>query len=443
MRLPASDDNQRRQAGPIPLKGKALPKIARLKTRTPKAIERLNHSSNLTPHAPRLGLIADDLTGACDAGVQFAHRGFSTIVRLVRPWREREPADLAVLATNSRNDSPDLARAKVQEACHLLIQEQRAVIYKKIDSTLRGNIGPEIEAAMEACGCSLVAIVAPAFPAMGRTVDGGWLRVVGGAPTSAVHLPALLRQQGVENVTHFARELPLAGANVLIGQLEKVSAEVKTVIVIDAASQEDLALIAHAVAELRARPLLVGSAGLAAEVAKTLATKYQREAPATSEGAVSVGNPGSVVLILGSTNPVTVAQVDFLVANRPTTIVDRKSNRLTAMQQAIVERRHLIVSIDPLQESEQHLSEILTILADEAVRGVTLSGGDTADLACRALRASGIRLEREIAPGMPFGRFIGGAADQMAVATKAGGFGADDALLVITDFLATQERFLT
>ena len=91
----------------------------------------------------------------------------------------------------------------------------------------------------------------------------------------------------------------------------------------------------------------------------------------------------------------------------------------------------------------RNLGEFLTILADSAVRGVILSGGDTAELVCRALKATGIKLEREIAPGIPWGRFVGGHADGMAIATKAGGFGEENSLVVITDFLATREASRT
>ena len=92
----------------------------------------------------RFGMIADDLTGACDAGVAFALAGFTTIVRLSES--EAEPAEAIVIPTNSRNDPPEMARRKVERACRAFIEDGGEIVYKKIDSTLYGNVAVEIAA---------------------------------------------------------------------------------------------------------------------------------------------------------------------------------------------------------------------------------------------------------------------------------------------------------
>ena len=358
-------------------------------------------------------------------------------MRLELESREDRPIDLAVVTTNSRNDAPDVARSKVQEVCRLLLGEQRQIIYKKIDSTLQGNLAPEIRAAMDGCECSL-AIVAPAFPAMGRTVVGGWLHLGGCQPAEPIHLPTLLRQQGASNVTHFDRALLMRGAAALVEQMEKVSAATRTIVVFDADSEEDLAVIAQAATGIGPRSLMVGSAGLAAEAAEILARKCPRQGAPPAEGAVLEGGCGPVALILGSTNPVTAAQVNYLLANRPAAIIACRRSCLDLAHRALLEKRHLIVDVNLSSENQEALAELVPILAECAVRAVILSGGDTAIRFCFALRATGIKLEREIMLGIPWGRFLGGEADGMAVATKAGGFGTEDSLLVMADFLATR-----
>jgi len=118
-----------------------------------------------------------------------------------------------------------------------------------------------------------------------------------------------------------------------------------------------------------------------------------------------------VVVFSGSTNPVTLEQV------RP----------LTGMAQTI------IVEVDisrPARPSEW------IGLASEA-RGVVLTGGDTALLVLWALGARGIRLEREVLTGIPFGRLVGGACTDLPVVTKAGGFGPPEALVRAVRFLST------
>jgi uncharacterized protein YgbK (DUF1537 family) len=298
-------------------------------------------------------MLADDLTGACDAGVQFAQRGFVTKVWL--DPEPREPADLTVITTNSRNDPPDVARRKVAVACAAL----PPLVFKKIDSTLYGNVAAEIEAALEACGIP-EAWLAPAYPAQGRRVRDGWLEVAGS--DRRVHLPAVL--QGHPAIRWF-----------------------------DAASQEELARVARLAYSAEPRPLLVGSAGLAAEVAKLLAPTPHTQAPPQRSGS------GEVIFVIGSTNPATLAQVEYLKARHP---------------QAVV-------------------TDVPSVAVPSAARALVLAGGDTALAVCRALRVTGIRLEREVLPGIPRGTLIGGPYDGLAVVTKAGGFGAEDALAAILD----------
>src|SRR5262249_59367109 len=120
-------------------------------------------------------LIADDLTGACDAGALFAGRGpVGVFVALA----EIDP-DRAVIAvdTESRAVSMAEARRRVAAAAGRLGERlRRGVLFKKIDSTLRGPVGDEVDAPPDA-NRPPVALVCPAFPAEGRTVVGGLLRV--------------------------------------------------------------------------------------------------------------------------------------------------------------------------------------------------------------------------------------------------------------------------
>ena len=101
-----------------------------------------------TEASPRWGLIADDLTGACDAAVQFALAGFGTIVSLRAGGELGSIAEMTAISTATR-DEP--ARDKVRAACRLMSRHGIRVLFKKTDSTLRGNVGAEIQTVMEAC----------------------------------------------------------------------------------------------------------------------------------------------------------------------------------------------------------------------------------------------------------------------------------------------------
>ncbi len=147
------------------------------------------------------GAIADDLTGACDAGVQCASRGIPTLVWLL-PEAPEIP-DLVVLVSRGRSLAAEEARRAPAARCAELVRAQRSLVFEKIDSTFRDNPDVELAAAMEVCGYRL-AVLGPAFPAMGRTVEGGWLRLRG--QQDAIHLPTRLRREGLLDVLEIPRE---------------------------------------------------------------------------------------------------------------------------------------------------------------------------------------------------------------------------------------------
>jgi uncharacterized protein YgbK (DUF1537 family) len=211
------------------------------------------------------GIIADDLTGACDAGVQFARHGLKTVVWL--DASELPQADVVVLSTATRRDSPGPAQAKVARACERLARAGRELIYKKIDSTLRGNVIPEIQA----CGVAET-WVAPAYPALGRQFIRGRL-FIKGVPQGAQLEPAPRLQ------------------------------------VFDSVTQDELAAVARRALAEPGRPLLAGSAGLAMELARILGYPEARH-PAI------LGRHGPAVLYIGSTHAATSEQVTYLKASR-------------------------------------------------------------------------------------------------------------------------------
>ena len=108
----------------------------------------MTQSSDSTP-TPRVVVFADDLTGANDAGAQIAKRGIET-VSLLEPGLARELHSPAlVFDTESRGLCPEDAREAVRRAARRVTLEGAEIVYKKIDSTLRGNVGAEIAALIE------------------------------------------------------------------------------------------------------------------------------------------------------------------------------------------------------------------------------------------------------------------------------------------------------
>lgn len=125
----------------------------------------------------RWALLADDLSGACDSAVAFAKAGFRTRFELGHSNWGRD-VDLVALSTETRESDPVLAAEAVVRACRSIRAAGLRLLFKKIDSVLRGPVRAEIEATLTATGLR-AAVVCPAFPSQGRQVRDGRLLVHG------------------------------------------------------------------------------------------------------------------------------------------------------------------------------------------------------------------------------------------------------------------------
>src|SRR4051794_12801076 len=221
----------------------------------------------LTRSEMRIAVIADDLTGAADTGVQLARAGHRTAVAFSA---EHADLDAVVVDTDSRGLPADEAAARVCAAARQLAGAP--ILMKKVDSTLRGPLAAEIGAALEASGRT-VAVVAPAFPATGRTTVGG-VQLVDGEP---VH-----RTRFARDPVHPVREADLV--KLLPGAR-----------VHDASSEEDLERVVRSVGD-PSSVLWVGSGGLAA----ALAAVYPGDHAADEPDEQPAGGP--VLVVVGSAN---------------------------------------------------------------------------------------------------------------------------------------------
>ena len=149
--------------------------------------------TNLSLSEQGLAVIADDLTGATDCAAAFVRAGFRSSVLLNHRQRTPLETEVAVVSTYSRQDTPWLAARKVRAACALLARRGCTVIYKKMDSTVQGNIVAEVVAVCQAVPFA-TALICPANPGQGRVIKGGELFVWG---KHTADLPSLFRQQGL------------------------------------------------------------------------------------------------------------------------------------------------------------------------------------------------------------------------------------------------------
>lgn len=245
--------------------------------------------------------------------------------------------------------------------------KRAAILFKKIDSTLRGHVAAELAAVRPVLGKRPV-LFAPAFPAQGRIVRDAKLHV-NGKPSSG-DLRALLSKAGLP-ATHFAAPSPAS--------LRAAMRTGARAFVCDAASDADLDRIARSGLALRPRPLFVGSAGLARALARRLPRRRPAPGPALS--------PRPVVTVVGSASPVSALQARRL-ARDPANILERMDWQRGQYDAA--PRVHYV-----------------------------LTGGETARAVLGARNIRALRLLGEVEPGVPFGM----APDGTLVCTKAGAFG--------------------
>jgi uncharacterized protein YgbK (DUF1537 family) len=346
---------------------------------------------------------ADDLTGAADTAVGFGAAGLPT---LVLPWRGAVPAappEAAVLAfdTASRELDADTAADRAGEVAHWFAGHcgERAWLYKKVDSTLRGNAAAELSAVehalCEAGRCPSLVVVAPAFPALGRTTVDGHQRWNG----EAIDVARLL---GPPDDTRVKR------------------------VVVDALQTADLEALADRVEALPERPLLVGSGGLAAAHA---ARRRGQSPPAARPRAA-----GPVLVVSGSRTPLAARQADVL---------GRRARSLTRVALADAEQAgsaaaHALeaggdVLLTGPAASTPDVAGSLGRAAARALRTarprlVIAVGGDTAHGLCAALGVEALWVEREAAPGAPLLRCTCADGRDLRLVLKSGSFGEDDLL---------------
>jgi D-threonate/D-erythronate kinase len=348
-------------------------------------------------------LIADDLTGACDAAIQFKRRGVRAVVHL--DSEAVGDAEVQAFSTETRDLEQNEVELKIRELAGRINVAQPRLIFKKIDSLLRGNPGLEIRTALEAFGCD-VTIVTPAYPELGRTVWDGHLHVSGDAAWKPIDVASVLGSEHTK---------PEGIAEALRNGARCISA--------DATSDADLALLVDEGLRGGRRVLWAGSGGLASALAEMLLGAAVEQAPREPQAL-------PVLFCIGSDHPVTAIQLTNL-GERHAVCVSEPEGVAHSLRRGA----HTLLRIARAPGVYESLRLSLRGIGNLA-GAMLLSGGDSASTVCRALEAEWIELEHQVVAGVPWGILKGGLLDGMVVATKSGAFGGDDTLVEVADFFS-------
>jgi len=396
-------------------------------------------------------ILADDLSGALEAGASFRARGW----RVTLPLRPNlipptdEAGELQVISTETRNAHPAVAR---QIVCRTLLEQQAGgarLWFKKVDSTLRGPIGAELLAMIEVLAPRLL-VFCPANPEVGRVVVDGKL-LVGGVPLAQTDFrndpawPAttsdvreLLARQSVPHAAAlklaelrnapdiaFARCLAEGG---LGGRLQT------QIVVTDAENLDDLRAVVAAAERTAPSTVFVGSGALGNVLSERTRGPF--------ENAEALAMTASLALVLcGSRHPASHRQLDHLAmlgkARVLTLAADESTESLRdRVIKAFTSSRVVAVRIPSELPSGVSTEPPVNRLADVASSLTTpfdvgvlyLTGGETARSVCGALQGEQLEILRELEPGVVVSRLTGPASGVRVVITKPGGFGGPEAV---------------
>jgi uncharacterized protein YgbK (DUF1537 family) len=396
-------------------------------------------------------IIADDLSGAADCAIAFAGAGRSTAVTL-NASRAMSAAAVVAVDTDTRRMPPAEA-ARRTRAAWLAQRGPGRRLYKKIDSTLRGNWAAEVAALQPLAG---LAIVATAFPATGRTVREGRV-FVRGVPLEDTETWKLEHAAQCADLNAMIEAVGLRAAALGVGALRGDPAALRDVIaevassgaqalIVDAETNADLRALAQVTASMDEALFWVGSGGLARELA-SLSDLFDEAPLAAQDVAPAPEQHGSAILILvGSLSAVSEQQcamlreradVDELIVP-PAVLRAGELHLEWADWQARVgahlgARADLLVRIgrdglfDPA-EGAQLSAALASLVAPffSHLSGLIATGGETARAVLGAAGIDSLQLLSEIEPGVAVGRPHG--QPRLTVVTKAGAFGSEHAL---------------
>ncbi|WP_042261604.1 four-carbon acid sugar kinase family protein [Paraburkholderia heleia] len=396
-------------------------------------------------------IIADDLSGAADCATGFAGAGHRTVVTLeAARTQAHDDADTIAVDTDTRRLSPEEASARTAAAyAEMSVSGQR--LYKKIDSTLRGNWAAEVARLQALAG---MAIIAPAFPATGRTVREGRVYVHG----EPLEQTATWQLEHSGRCADIASQLTRAGLaserldadalrddpQALATRIEANAARGVQALIVDAQSEPALRALAQATLQSSANFFWVGSGGLAREIAA-----LDQRARVRNDARTTAFPGGPILILVGSLSAVSERQCAMLrerggVEERIVPPVVLRSGASHPdwgkwqRQIAVPLRsgRDLLLRIgrdDAFDPAEgMQLSTALAALVEPhftQAGGLIATGGETARAMLAVAKITDLHLLAEVEAGVAVARPLDAAREHRpGIVTKAGAFGTDRAL---------------
>ncbi|MBU8788711.1 four-carbon acid sugar kinase family protein [Bacillus glycinifermentans] len=423
----------------------------------------------------KIGVIADDLTGGNGTGVKLTKLGYNVATMV---FYENLPSSKeingVIIDTDSRYAKEDIAHRRVKTAAANLKKWETDIVCKRIDSTVRGNIGVELDALLHELGEESIAVVIPAYPDSGRIVSGGYLLIhgvpvqlsdVGKDPVKPVtesHVPKLVQKQSDHQVAGIGLETILAGKEAIEADMLQKIEKGARILVPDAITNENIESIACAMAELDMYQMVPADPGpLTAAYAQAFSRKRMKDKKIIiTVGSVTSNSSKQLHYLIDKTNlrPVYVdakklATMGGTWDQEVDRVIKRAAEEMEKQDILLITTDSLgseILDLKALSAKEQVSQDALAKrIADGLgkmtrlviqnsrfeIGGCFTSGGDVTASLCSISRAEGIQLIDEILPLVAYGKFIGGYLDGIPIVTKGGTAGDTKAIYTSVKYL--------
>lgn len=415
----------------------------------------------------KLAIIADDLTGANDSGVQLARHGLKTSVLFDMDEASVKNYEAVVFDTDSRSIDHAEAYEKVSRTVQFLIKAGFQSIFKKLDSTMRGNIGAEIDAVYDTLKPDFM-MIAPGYPKNNRIIRQS-IHYLNGVPLGETeiakdpktpvtisYLPELLKQQTKHEIGTITVEDLAQGEVRIHDKLKGYLDSNVPYLIIDSTEEAHLEQILSFTKSLPYQFAWVGSAG----IANYLPNYY--DIPKQQNQLSIPKNNGPILTVIGSVNKNSRAQLKVLLEKTSAYAIpfesykailnhsEREQEIKRVYQEAYEQAKAGVdvviystgekADIDKAWRAGEALGLTHTEISNEIVKaigaicakllengcfkGVSMTGGDTAKQICSLWNIKGFELLDELEIGVPISKFLG--IDHLYVITKAGGFGSDN-----------------
>lgn len=416
----------------------------------------------------QLIIIADDFTGGLDTGVQFAGRGIRTRVVTDPEVDYAVAADgcqVLVIVAETRHITPFEAYNTV----YRIVRKSMALgiphLYKKTDSGLRGNIGAELAAVLDASHEPSLAFM-PSMPGIGRITRNG-IHYIDGTPVSE----SVFGSDPFEPVreSDVSRLIALQTSTSTWHATPESIPDEKGIIIMDAETDQDLRLAGENLAAQGRLHTMAGCAGFASVLPELLGLNI------CENPQLPVLDPGLFVLC-GSVNPITQCQLDYAEQSGFTRVhilpeqklnpdyfnSDEGSATLRQWRALSKDTPWLILDANDADASNAEsahyaeaqgmstedirscisgtLGKILPSVVDQQDnRSLLITGGDTLLQCMNHMHVTQMEPLLEVFPGIVLSSFEVGGRSRYVI-TKSGGFGGKTLLCDLKNLIEQQQR---